>query len=307
MKNKKLFIIVLVLLLLLGGAFAGYKALGFAMEKYHYLRERLDEIDKYTEENINNYEYNYDWVKENVLVAHAFGEVGSRAYTNCLEAFERNYELGFKVFEVDFDLTSDKVTICSHDEDYWRYITENEDTDAKYDYETFKNTMLFDHYTPLDYMDVVNILNEHPDVYIITDTKYSDELSVYQQFSQIVDYAKEVNPEVLDRIIPQIYTKEMLGYVENVHHFKSIILTLYQMTWEAEDIAKYCVKTGIKYVTVSAGQIEDDNAPVDLWKSLNINVAVHTVNDDNEAKSYLDKGVDMIYTDSLNPADYIKE
>ena len=34
-----------------------------------------------------------------------------------------------------------------------------------------------------------------------------DETSVYQQFSQIVDYAKKVNPEVLDRIIQRFITK----------------------------------------------------------------------------------------------------
>ena len=151
----------------------------------------------------------------------------------------------------------------------------------------------------MDYMAVVDLLHEYPDIYIITNTKCADELSVYKQFSQIVDYAKQVDPEILDRIILQIYTKEMLDYVMNVYYFKSIIFTIYQIVWEPEDIAKYCVKSGVKYITVSSGII--DREAIDLWRLVGIHVAVHTVNDEEEAQSFLKKGVEMIYTDFLLP------
>jgi hypothetical protein len=35
------------------------------------------------------------------FVAHAFGAVDGHTYTNSLEAFQRNYARGFRVFEVD--------------------------------------------------------------------------------------------------------------------------------------------------------------------------------------------------------------
>ncbi len=91
------------------------------------------------------------------------------------------------------------MTILSHDEEYWRYITDNENSDVEYSYENFKNTPLFTDYTPLDYKDLVDLLCKHPDIYIITDTKYSDELNVYKQFSQITDYAKEKDPDAWPR------------------------------------------------------------------------------------------------------------
>ena len=306
MKNRKYIIItcvIAVILLLLG--FAGFKAAKFLMDKYHYLRDKVTEIDNFNNNNLRHYDFDYSWMDGKVLIAHAFGGKGSKTYTNALEAFEYNYDLGHRVFEVDFDLTDDDVTICSHDEEYWRYITGNEDSDVEYTYEVFKNTPLFTDYTPMDYMDVVNLLNEYPDIYIITDTKYYDELNVYKQFSQIVNYALEVNPEVLDRIIPQIYTKDMLNFVMNVYGFKSIIFTLYQIQWDAEDIAKFCYRSGIRFITISQDLIDSDC--LSLWESLRLKAAVHTVDDKEEADNLLKDGVDMLYTNYLEPSAFVSE
>lgn len=300
MKNKKTLIIVIALIVLLAVAgFGSYKILRFVMDKYHYLRDTVTQINENTKDQVTKYDFDYSWMDGNKLVAHAMGGKGTKVYTNALEAFVYNYDLGHRVFEVDFDLTTDNKTICSHDEEWWRYITDNEDSDTEYSYENFKNTPLFTDYTPLDYMDLIDLMIEYPDIYIITDTKYEDELSVYKQFSQIVDYAKEKDEEVLKRMIPQIYSKQMLDYVMNVYEFPSMILTLYQMQWEAEDVAKYCMKSGIRFITVSSEVI--DSEVIDLWKSMNIHVAVHTINETDEAQDFYEKGIDMIYTDFLEP------
>lgn len=303
MKNKKI-LLVIVLLLLGIVAFVGYKATIFAMSKYHYLRDKITEVYDYTEKNYKKYNFEYDWVDNNVLVAHAFGGKGTKTYTNSLEAFLYNYELGHRIFEVDMDLTVDKVTICSHDEDYWRYITNNENSDVEYSYEVFKRTPLFTDYTPLDYKDIIDLMNQYPDIYIITDSKYSDEISVYQQFSQIVDYAKSVNPQVLDRLIVQIYNKDMLGYIMNIYDFRSVIFTLYQIAWDAEDIAKFCIKSGVNFITVSEAVADSD---IELWKSMRLKVGVHTINEEEVALELIKKNVDIIYTDFIEPNKIVKE
>lgn len=306
MKNKRV-LIALVILLLIVSAFGGCIALRFAMNKYYNLIEKIDRVILYNESNLKDYDFNYEWVGENVLIAHAFGGVDNNTYTNSLEAFKHNYDMGYRVFEVDFNLTEDNVTICSHGERNWREFIGKDKTEAIYDYENFKNTPFILGYTPLDYMDIVNILDEHPNIIIITDTKYSDEVRVYQEFSQIVDYAKKINPEVLDRIVPQIYNQDMLSYIRSIHSFKSMIFTLYKIDWDAEEIAKFCKKSGIGFVTLNADLVEEDSTPVELWKSMNIKVGVHTVNDITEAKKLLEKGVDMIYTDFLQPELFVKE
>ena len=299
MKNRKILYIFFCVLIMAVLGFAAFKGLSFAMDKYHYLRETIDRIDQNTNDQVTQYDFDYSWMDQNVLVAHAFGGKGTKVYTNALEAFEYNYELGHRVFEVDFDLTNDDVTVCSHDEEYWRYISGNEGTETEYTYENFKNTPLFTDYTPMDYKDLVDLLCEYPDIYIITDTKYADELSVYKQFTQITDYAKEKDETVLDRLIPQIYTKEMLDYVMNVYPFRSMIFTLYQISWDSEDIAKYCIRSGVRCITVSESLIDDEL--VSLWKSMGLRIAIHTVNDSEQAKQFLSDG---IYTDFLEPADY---
>ena len=299
MKNKKTIIIVILVLFLFISGFAGYKALKFVMDKYHYLRDKVTEINNVVTKNIRHYDFDNDWVDDYQYVAHAFGGKGTKTYTNALEAFNYNYELGHRVFEVDFDLTTDGVTVCGHDEDYWRYITGNENNDVEYSYENFKNTPLFTDYTPLDYKDVIDLMVEYPDIYIITDTKYADELSVYKQFGQLCEYARTVDESVLDRLVPQIYNEEMLDYVMNVHDFKSVIFTLYQVIWDKDDIAKFCMRSGAKFITVSADIINDET--IEMWKRMGMRVAVHTVNDNDEAQDFINKGVDLIYTDFLLP------
>jgi len=304
MKNKKLVLSAVLVLILVFGCLAAVKAYGFVMDKYHFLRDTLALIDARTNK-VQQYDLDYSWVKDNVLVAHAFGGKGSKTYTNSLEAFEYNYGLGHRIFEVDFDLSEDLVTICSHDEDYWRYMSHHEDDGMEYSYENFKNSPLFDDYTPLDHKDIIDLLCKYPDIYIITDTKHSDKIKVYQQFSQIVDAAKKADPSVLDRIIPQIYTKEMLDYVMDVHPFKSVIFTLYQIQWEAEDIASFCVESGVRYLTISQDMLDEESAK--LFESMRILTAVHTLDDEKEARAFLDQGVDMIYTNFLLPEQFETE
>ena len=62
-----------------------------------------------------------DWVTSNPLIAHAFGGIDDKTYTNSLEAFQTNYDKGFRVFEVDLILTSDGGLAARHDWQPYRY------------------------------------------------------------------------------------------------------------------------------------------------------------------------------------------
>ena len=303
-KNTKIIITVLIVVLLCASGFVGIK---FFQEKYHFLRDNLiasnDKLDKHIE-TTNHYDFDYSWVNNQRTVAHGFGAMGStksKAYSNSLDAFETNYELGQRVFEVDFDITNDYVTVCSHDEAFWRQNANISD-DVEFTHENFMNSLIYEKYKPLDYKGILDLLNKYEDIYIITDTKYLEKDKIYLQFSQLVNYANEVNPSVLDRLVPQIYNEDMFGYVMNIHPFKSIVYTLYQTEWTAEEVAEFCVETGIKYVTVYYEYLEDYEA--ELWNAYGINIAIHTLNDLDLAKEYINKGVKMIYTDELLPSQF---
>ncbi|MBR4461697.1 MAG: hypothetical protein IKS51_03855 [Erysipelotrichaceae bacterium] len=321
MKNKKKTRIIVAALLLAVCAFAGYFVLAFAKEKYHFIRDHLndisetvskmeEDIDKIEEEvsfvsdeQFIHYDFDYSWTENNVLVAHAMGGYEGQIYTNSLQAFEYNYDLGYRVFEVDFDLSTDYYLICCHDEDRWREFSESGD-DIEYDLEHFKSRPICGDMSTLDGKDIIDLLIEYPDIYIITDNKYKDEYRVRMQFLQLLRYAEESgHPEVLDRVIPQIYHEKMLNYLMDLYDFKSMIYTIYKdPDWQTDTLAVFCSKTGIGFVTMWGKYATKER--LDAWDKFGIMTATHTIDDREEAQGMLDLGVTMIYTNSLLPEDF---
>lgn len=66
------------------------------------------------------YNFNYNWAENHPYIAHAFGGILGDSYTNSYEAFLLNYQLGHRIFEVDFYLTDDGYTVAAHDDANWR-------------------------------------------------------------------------------------------------------------------------------------------------------------------------------------------
>ncbi|MGE7795268.1 glycerophosphodiester phosphodiesterase family protein [Lysinibacillus fusiformis] len=112
--------------------------------------------------------------ENNNLIAHAFGAVDGKDYTNSFEAFEQNYKKGYRVFEVDFLLTSDNRLIARHDWSYDRALLFKQNPPhnlgTPWDYESVMNQKIYDAYSPVDVALVIEIMEKHPDVYIVTDS-----------------------------------------------------------------------------------------------------------------------------------------
>ena len=120
---------------------------------------------------------------------------------------------------------------------------------------------------------------------------------VNETISQIVSEAQRVDPRILNRIVPQVYNEDMFWTVMQVYEFKSIIFTLYATEWTPESVYDFCFRSGCRYVTLWDYLLTPEMLA--LWDTQGINVAVHTVNDQEAADAFFDMGVDMIYTDSL--------
>ena len=239
--------------------------------------------------------YDYSWIDSAPpYIAHACGGIDGTTYTNSREAFISNYELGHRVFEIDFNLSDDGILIASHDEDTWRRLT---GSDLPYTSEHFNQLPLLNGYSSLSCSDVVELMAAHPDVYVVTDTKATTQNEVMLAFSQLVHCAQKSHPEVLKRIIPQIYSEEMLPWISSIYPFRSVIFTLYQLRWTPDSILNFCMNSGIRFITMPADQLTED--VLRLFDTLDIQVAVHTINDKTEANTFFDMGVDMIYTDFL--------
>lgn len=127
--------------------------------------------------------FDYSWAENNPYIAHAFGGILGDTYTNSYEAFLLNYQLGHRVFEVDFYITDDGKTVAAHDNDYWSknatlpanlHTSGIDDATKEFTYDNFMSSLWYDKYHPIDLDTLIQILKEYPDVYIVTDTKYSD-------------------------------------------------------------------------------------------------------------------------------------
>lgn len=245
-----------------------------------------------------------DWQSGNRLIAHAFGEVDNKIETNSKEAFINAWENGFRVVEGDFTYTSDGVLVLRHDfEKDGSYARLDIPTtgDVVMDSQTYMNSPIIFEQTPLRAVDLLYLMAEYPDMYLVTDTKDTDKATVQRQFRDIVNIAKNIgHPEVLNRIIPQLYNKGMIDWIREIHPFENWIFTLYLYNNpDYNDIANFCKTKGIQTVTLHVDRATKEN--VSKLKAKGLKVYAHTTNRYLTMKNLLNAGVDGIYTDRIKP------
>lgn len=287
-------------------AYSLYTSLGrkvdYTNEVLYSLNDSVQNLQWQLGNALASYEFDYSWAEQTPpLIAHAFGEIGGNTYTNSLEAFQLNYAQGHRVFEVDLTFPGDSYTlIACHDKAHWR-AKSGAPSSVAYTYESFMASTLCGQYTPMDYRDVIDLMIEHPDICIVTDTKYTDRVSVLLQFAQLVKYAQARDASVLDRLIPQIYHEDMLSWVMSVYPFRSVIYTVYQTAASDQEILEFCQHSGIRFVNAPKTRIKPSTLA--LWSDAGIITATHTINAPEQAQQLYAQGVDFLYTDSLTPGD----
>lgn len=242
---------------------------------------------------------------DNTYIAHALGEVEGVVYSNCKEALEYSYEIGYKVYEVDLSLTSDGSLACTHD---WEAgLQPGFDAENRPSTEEFLNTPIGEGYTPILFADLCEYMLEHPDIWVITDSKGIEPSEIRAEFEQLCREAESVKgQECLDRLIVQIYTDEMYEIVKEIYPFSHYIYTLY-MTWDVcaddaeEQLVHFCrfvLKNNLDGITLNCKYNDQDNF-MSILRKYQMPYFFHTVNDMEEAQKLLENGAKGIYTDNL--------
>ncbi|WP_160724854.1 phosphatidylinositol-specific phospholipase C/glycerophosphodiester phosphodiesterase family protein [Bacillus sp. USDA818B3_A] len=239
-------------------------------------------------------------------VIHGLGWIDGYYVTNSFEAFKYNYKRGFRVFEVDLNMTSDNYLVARHDWTLVHYGWLGQNVPAgtmDEDPLTFDQVMslkIHGQYHPVSWKQLLKLMRKYPDIYFVTDTKETDEEAIRKTFSYLVRETKKVDPKLLDRIIPQIYSQPMLSYINSYHRFKYIIYTLYKHTNDniptPKELAEFCVSHHVTAVNGLPFRLT-----VELQETLhenNIIIYTHTINKPKDAAAYLEKGIG-IYTDYL--------
>lgn len=240
-------------------------------------------------------------------IAHALGAVEEKTYLNSKEGFIKSYEEGTRLFEVDLAQTSDGDWVCRHT---WKQSMGQWNGDEKkvLSTEEFLSTSLYGEYTPMTLEDLLILLKDYPDAYILIDSKkYSsrDYENTVEDYSAYVEIAKQAESEdILPQIIPELYNESMYTAAEEVYPFTSYIYSLWQeySEEEIETIAEFCEQNQIPAVTLNYESWTEKIQKT--FEERGIKVFLYTLNDFEKAQDYLQNGVSGFCTDTMNEIDF---
>ena len=243
--------------------------------------------------------FNYDWTKYR-YIAHAMGGIDGKDYTNSRQAMEYNYKKGFRVFEVDINLSSDDELIAWHS--FSKDNLKDMKIPTKYSSKRptlseFKTLKPYGKYTTMSFKDIVNYMEDHRDMYLIIDSKSTKDATIRKVYEKIV---QEASGDVLSRIIPQAYNDSTYKRILNVHDFDSMLFTCYTMNKVNEDrITNLCAFNGIKVLTIDSKLYT--KSLVDKCNAKGIKLYMNTYNNKKTVDKLRKSGVYGFYTDFLNP------
>jgi glycerophosphoryl diester phosphodiesterase len=233
-----------------------------------------------------------------LLVAHALGGLEHTGYTNSLEAFLANYELGRRWFEVDLEPSADGDLLCFHIGGESRLGLEvpvRQVATADVLSRCFRKA-----YTTITFAELLRLAATRPDVHLITDTKGWDTVKV-AAFARALRTAP---PEVRARVVPQIYYPSDMALLAPVEaelgRFDHLIFTLYgYVNISTGEVVEVMRSTGARIVTVSDRRFNPELAA--RVHALGGTVLVHTLNLDWQIASFAALGADGFYTDFYLP------
>lgn len=235
------------------------------------------------------------WYTTYSVIAHAMGSVNGVDYTNSKEAFEQSYKKGYRVFEIDLSFTSDNRIVLWHDweEDTGKYVKQSGRKIPTYEF--FMSHKICKKYTPLSLEDLIDIMESHPDIYVVTDSKETNYLSILKS---LVKESKE-DDTILNRFIIQFYEYDQYAKIQKVYSFKNCLFTIYNLRDRNLDhIGSFCKKNKIPVVGVPPKYAGNKRDVVKL-KEYGVYVYTYTINKPKNARFYKQCGIDGIYTDSI--------
>jgi glycerophosphoryl diester phosphodiesterase len=227
------------------------------------------------------------------FIAHAMGSINGETYSNSLEAFKRSYAMGVKVFEVDFTFTKDQKLVGIHDAPSAESIG-LPGALSDYTLEEMRRCKVRGEYTLLDLRDVIELMVEYPDMYLVTDFK--DDFT--SSLRQLVDAASEVDAAVLERMIPQIYAREQLAELNKFYPFQNVIFKLYRTTDSDDTVADFSVAHE-QIAAVAVSRQRFSQYLLNRLLDAQIPQFVYTVNDTTEIAHLCGMRVTGVYCDLL--------
>jgi glycerophosphoryl diester phosphodiesterase len=156
------------------------------------------------------------------FVAHAFGAIDGRLYSNTLEAFQRNYGRGFRVFECDNVRLADGTVLLAHDGLEANYGLNKPFQEATW--ADLAGRRYLSRYTVLRSQNLLRLLVDHPDVFVIPDPKYSRP-AIFRSY--VRQAAALGRLDLMKRVLPHVADQAELNALRVYYPLQSYVLALY--------------------------------------------------------------------------------
>jgi glycerophosphoryl diester phosphodiesterase len=236
------------------------------------------------------------WLRCAPSMAHALGGLDSVIYTNSREAFEVNYARGFRFFETDVRQTSDGRLVLAHDwttADRQRVPAEGPTLDE------FRQSRIYGRYTPLTLTDLLALLQQHPDVRVTLDLKEQRSWKLRaQMLRDVVKTVQSVDPALLKRVIPQVWSSEDAAAATALYPWP-LIYSIHESR-ESNDAIVADVRR-LRIAAVVLNRFRLSPAFAQRLRDAGAVVYLSTANVIGEVKVYRAWGVDGFVTDALPP------
>jgi glycerophosphoryl diester phosphodiesterase len=244
------------------------------------------------------------------FVAHAFGAIDGRLYTNSLEAFQRNYRRGFRVFEVDVVRLGDGTALLAHDGLEANYGLNKPFTEATW--ADLAGHKYLGRYTILRVQELAKLLRQHPDMYVILDSKYA-RLDIYKS---MLRHAPERS--LRERIFPHVEDRAELTAFRTAYPVQNYMLALYHTQarnryddpivgdftnrYRAPAVMMWWRDRNLSLSLAANGRESRRYRPsfASALKGLGANVYVHSLGDPNQIQRFWDLGIG-VYSDEPFP------
>lgn len=230
------------------------------------------------------------------LIAHGGASVDGYQTSNSAEAVMHAADSGFKLIELDFNMTSDDRVVLVHDWDATTTYYYQEHFDGPISHADFTNRLSYGRFHTMGIENLIAILDKSDSFKIVTDAKEAN-MRVLESIAR--DY-----PDYLDRFIPQIYGYEQYEKVKE-WGYDEIILTLYQMPFpiDAQKIVRFYNEKNLYAIT-----IVDEGYMQRVVKALlekDVKIYRHPVSNYERYEKLLEEGNYGVYTSSLTPEEIV--
>jgi len=233
-----------------------------------------------------------------IYVAHAGGGYQGNVHTSAIEAMKLSYANGYRIFELDVEWTTDDKVVLVHD---WFTFFHFAFLNHQPTYDEYVHLRMRADFRPPTLENLAVFLKEHPDAFVIIDSKHSHVPSLR--------YIARHFPDMVPQVMPYIYHEREYDPVRKLGYRNLIFASYQSRMWddrllEIIDRHKFFAVSTPSNRADAVGAMREGDTYWSLPKELaarNVKLFVHVVNGPRVLEWARHLGVSGVLSDWLIP------